>query len=81
MDRIKKQLSKLNAKEREIFQQLLLNMKAGNLRSLDCKKLKGRSDIYRVRKGRMRVIFRIDTAREYHILAVERRSEKTYRAY
>ena len=44
------------------------------------KKLKGREDIFRVRKGNLRIIYRIEKE-EIFILTVERRSEKTYRDY
>lgn len=44
------------------------------------KSLKGRKDIFRVRKGDVRIIYRIQKG-EVFILAIERRSEKTYRGY
>lgn len=49
-----------------------------NLIGLDVKKLQGRNDIYRVRKGMFRIIFRKIPNVENAIIAVERRSDTTY---
>ena len=49
----------------------------GRLDGTDIKKLKGQKDIYRVRKGDMRIIF-VKTDFETYILAVERRTDTTY---
>jgi len=58
------------------------NMPMDDLVNIDenIKKLKGREDIFRVRKGNLRIIYRIEKE-EIFILTVERRSEKTYRDY
>ena len=45
---------------------------------LDLKKLKGRNDIYRIRKGKIRIIYRVDN-KQIYLLAIERRSENTYK--
>lgn len=78
MDKIKKALNKLNPQERKKLKALLLKIDSGGLRGLDLKKLKGRDDIFRVRKGDIRVIFRKykDSIR---VLSLERRGSKTYR--
>jgi mRNA-degrading endonuclease RelE of RelBE toxin-antitoxin system len=76
-DKIEKALRKLSAKERQRLGEILIAIKAGRLDGLDIVKLKGYEDIYRVRKGDIRVIFRrmkIGTI----ILAIERRSDTTY---
>lgn len=74
MDKIEKALKKLSPKERKQFGQLLLLIKQGKLEKLDVKKLSGHKDIYRVRKGKYRVIFRIDTKKDkISILTLERR--------
>lgn len=79
MDRITKALQKLTPKEKKLFKEILIQIKAGNIFLFDIKKLKGRDDIYRVRKGDMRIIFR-KIKGSIKILALERRSSKTYRA-
>lgn len=48
-----------------------------NLNDLDVKKLKGYKNIFRVRKGTVRIIFRV-TNNQIYILAIERRYDTTY---
>jgi mRNA-degrading endonuclease RelE of RelBE toxin-antitoxin system len=76
VDRIEKALNKLSDKEKKMLKKILQNIVKGELKDLDVKKLKGRDDIYRVRKGKMRIIFKKE--KEIKILTVERRSETTY---
>lgn len=77
MDKIDKFLNKLPADIRlSIFYTLKL-LKNGNLKDLDVKKLKGRKDVYRIRKGKIRLIYRIFEG-EVYVLAIERRSDNTY---
>lgn len=78
MDRVEKALRKLSRYERERVRQVLERLQRKDVRGLDVQKLKGRNDIFRVRKGDMRIIFRI-AGDAIFVLAVERRSEKTYR--
>lgn len=78
MDKIDKALKRLTDKEREQVKKILRQLTSGNLRGLDVMKLKGREDVFRVRKGSLRVIYRVEEG-EIFILAIERRSEKTYR--
>jgi mRNA-degrading endonuclease RelE of RelBE toxin-antitoxin system len=80
-DRITKALNKLSPKEQKSLAELLQKIKKGQLESLDVKKLKGRTDLYRVRKGDLRVIFRRTDAGDIFILAVERRTDTTYNAF
>jgi mRNA-degrading endonuclease RelE of RelBE toxin-antitoxin system len=79
MDAIEKALKKLSAKERlwvkDVFGRLRLNKLGG----LDVKKLQGRDDIFRIRKGGVRIIFR-KKGSAVSILLIERRSEQTYGA-
>ncbi|MDP1706694.1 MAG: type II toxin-antitoxin system RelE/ParE family toxin [bacterium] len=78
MDQIKKALRKLTDGERERIKAILLNLQSGRLADLDIKKLKGRNDIFRARKGDWRIIYR-SYGKQIFILAIERRSEKTYK--
>ena len=77
VDRIAKSLRKLSNKEQGILHALLVRIKSGNFENMDIKKLKGRGDIYRVRKGDIRIIF-YRAGDGIHILSVERRNETTY---
>ncbi len=58
MDRVEKALSKLNQKERRKLREILLQIDNGDFYDLDLKKMRGRKDIFRVRKGSIRIIFR-----------------------
>jgi mRNA-degrading endonuclease RelE of RelBE toxin-antitoxin system len=78
MDRIQKALKKLDAKERELVKRILLQLNQGDLTGLQLTKLTGRKDLFRVRKGRLRIIFRRSNG-EIFIVAVERRRERTYK--
>ena len=81
MDKIEKALRKLIAKERRAIKKLLEKIVTGDIQGLDIKKLKSREDIFRVRKGNIRVMYRVRDKKHISVLAVERRSEKTYKKY
>jgi len=78
MDKIKKALNKLGPKGKQKLKNILLQIGRDDFRNLDLKKLKGRKDIFRIRKGDIRIIIykRDDSIR---ILSIEHRSSKTYR--
>ena len=79
MDKIQKALQKFTQKERALIQSLLEKLDSGNTKGLDIKKLKGRNDIFRVRKGDMRIIYRLNGREKILVLAIERRREDTYK--
>lgn len=81
MNKLAKALENLSAKERKQIKSILLKIKDNSLSGLDLKKLKNCDDIFRVRKGRLRIIFRKQENSGYFILAIERRSDKTYNKY
>lgn len=82
MDKIDKALKRLAPKELKQFKALLLQIQTGQLNTLDVKKLVGHADIYRVRKGKYRILFRMDDNKQtIKILALERRSDRTYSHY
>lgn len=72
MDKIAKALKKISPSERKKFEELLIKVEANNLKNLDVKKLKGHDEIYRVRKGNMRIIFR-KVDEDIFLLAVEKK--------
>lgn len=80
MNKIQKALNKLSDKERKLVQEILTRLNAGDVLGLDIQKLKGHSDIFRLRKGDIRIIYK-QKQKDIFILAVERRNEKTYRDY
>lgn len=78
MPSVKKLLSRFNKKEREDIELLIERIVSFKWDALDVKKLKGYRDIFRVRKGNIRVICRIE-GRAVFVLAIERRNESTYK--
>jgi mRNA-degrading endonuclease RelE of RelBE toxin-antitoxin system len=77
-DKIKKLLAKLSKNEQELIKLLLLRIKLDDTKGLDIKQLRGHEDLYRVRKGRLRIVYR-KTAKEFIVLRIDRRNEKTYK--
>jgi mRNA-degrading endonuclease RelE of RelBE toxin-antitoxin system len=77
-DKIKKLLAKLTPGERELVKLLILRIKLDDTIGLDIKQLKGHADLFRVRKTRLRIVFR-KTAKEFLIIRIDRRNEKTYK--
>ena len=78
MDRIEKALQKLTPEEREIVRGILARLKNRQFKNLNLKKLKGRDDIFRVRRGKIRIIYRSNSAGQIFILAIERKNDTTY---
>lgn len=78
MDKIEKALKKLTGKERLKIKTILKRLKANDLAGLNIKKLKDRDDIFRVRSGDLRIMYRTKND-QINILAIERRNEKTYK--
>ena len=81
MDKIAKALQNLSPKERLWVAEVFLRIDQGLLQGLDIKKIKGDNDIFRVRKGELRIIFRKRVDGENFILDVTRRSDNTYHSY
>lgn len=81
MDKIKKALKNLSVGDRKIIKDILLKIQFGNWEILDIKKLKNNDDIFRVRKGKIRIIFKSSKNADIKILAIERRSDNTYNKY
>jgi len=78
MDKIQKALGKLTEKERKKIKEILAQLKNRQTENLNIKKLKGRDDVFRIRKGEIRIIYRTDIKNNILILSIERRSDTTY---
>jgi len=78
MDKIQKALEKLTLKEKKKVKEILIKLKNQQLKGLDIKKLKGREDIFRVRKGQIRIVYKTDSKGSIFILTIERKSDTTY---
>lgn len=81
MNKLAKALQNLSDKERKLTKSVLLKINNNSLSWLDLKKLKNCDNIFRVRKGKLRVIFKKQDNGCCFILAIERRSDKTYNKY
>ncbi len=80
MDKIDKFLKKISGKKRLEIEELVLMILTNNIEGLDCKKLKGYGGFYRVRKGRIRIIFQ-KTEKDNMILSIEYRKDSTYKKF
>jgi len=78
MDKIKKALNKFSQKEKDVIGGILTKIKKNDLKDLNIKKLKKKNNIFRARKGKIRIIYYKKNDRT-NILTIERRSETTYR--
>ncbi len=78
MDKIEKALAKLSEKERKNIKSVLSKLFSNNLVGLDIKKLKNRGDVFRLRLGDQRIIYRIDEGK-ITVLTISRRNENTYK--
>jgi len=77
-DKIQKLLKKLTQKERDVVKLLLLRIKLDDTQGLDIKQLKGHPDLFRVRRGRLRIVYR-KNKKEFLIIRIDRRNEKAYK--
>ena len=78
MDKIQKALAKLPKKYQADFQFLLIRLLSRDFLGLDVVRLKGQPNLYRLKHGRLRIIFSI-RKEELRVLQVGLRSEKTYK--
>lgn len=77
-DKIKKLLAKLSPKERDVIKLLILRIKLDDIEGLDIKRLKGHADLFRVRKGRIRILYRKNSTC-FLIIRIDRRDKNTYK--
>jgi len=84
MDLVSKFLKKLDQKRRQEIEVLLLQIKRRQISGLDIKKLKGAANIFRVRRGSIRIIFSVEKnpvskGPEVSIISIDFRTDTTYR--
>ncbi len=77
MNKLQKFLSKLGHKERLGAHELIERILARNFEGLDVTKLKGVENLFRVRKGDIRVVYSYHD-KTIHILDIGRRNDTTY---
>ena len=77
MNKLDKFLLKLDKKVRVAIEKTLQQIISGDILALDVKKLKGKENIYRIRAGRVRIIFK-DSKEGNKIQSISFRDENTY---
>lgn len=80
MDKIEKFLAKLSKKDFLLAQELIRCLVQGQNHGLHITKLKGQTDTYRLRHGRLRIIYTKPQAGVV-VLAIGLRNENTYKYF
>lgn len=78
MHKIDKFLKKLKRDDRVEIEEVLEKISIRDFSALDLKKMQGEKDLYRVRKGKIRIIFSL-SANQILIQSIQFRDEQTYR--
>lgn len=78
MPTLSKLLSKFNLEDRKILESAITKIISLDWRNFDIKKLKGYQDIFRFRRGKLRIIF-VKNGKNIRIINIERRKETTYK--
>jgi mRNA-degrading endonuclease RelE of RelBE toxin-antitoxin system len=68
---------RVTPKEKKLLSDIITRILDRNLKNLDIKKLTGTDNIFRVRKGILRIVFSM-TKTDIKIISVERRNDTTY---
>ncbi len=79
MNETDKLLQRLSAKERQRIEHMLLQLALGQLLGLPIKKIVGTKDIFRLRVGRYRIIYRQSPGHDLELIKISKRNEKTYK--
>ena len=80
VDHIQKVLNSFSSKEILIVEKLYEHIRTNKFETLDIKKLRGHSTVFRVKKGKIRVIF-VKQKDGNVVIDVSRRNDKTYMTY
>ncbi len=80
MNKLQKAIAKLPKEHKTTFSLLMVRLLSRDFLGLNITQLKGKKDIYRLRHGKLRVIFHMHKD-ELLVLQVGLRSEKTYRDF
>ena len=78
MPPLSKLLSRFNLEDRKILEPVIAQIISLKWYNLNIKKLKGYQDIFRFRRGKLRIIF-IKNGKNIRIINIERRKETTYK--
>lgn len=78
VDKITKFLKKLNRKDLEKVNQYIEHLLVRDFSGYDIRKLTSYENIFRMKRGRIRIIYHDDNKNEIRILKVSFRDEATY---
>jgi mRNA-degrading endonuclease RelE of RelBE toxin-antitoxin system len=78
MDLIQKFLKRLDAKRQASVRPVLDKIYTRDFAGLDIKKLKGYQNTFRVRKGKLRILFSIENDDSIKMISIEFRNDNTY---
>lgn len=81
MNALQKAVAKLTAKDRKLVAETVEKITKGSFEGLNAEKLKGTDNAFRVRKGNFRIMYYLKDDNEPVIIAIERRSEDTYKKF
>ncbi len=79
MNKTQKFLAKQSRKEKDRVLKALEAIELGNILGLDVKKLKGDNNLFRIRIGRIRIIYSSKESSGYEVMFVGLRSDTTYK--
>lgn len=77
-DKIQKFLSKLTQKELDQVNHALERLQMNKLEGMRVRAIQGKKGVYRIRVGRIRIMYRSSGQRQ-EVLHITNRNEKTYR--
>lgn len=80
MDRVKKFLKKLSPSDQEEIDDVLQKIEKGNIKDLNIKKLKGYKNLFRVRKGNIRIVFSQEE-KNFNVIFIGKRGESKYEQF
>lgn len=80
MDKISKLINKISQKDADKIADIFELIKKGNVKKLNIKKLKGYPNVFRVRVGNYRIIYKIVDGKTF-IIEVSKRNDLTYKKY
>lgn len=78
MDKVGKFIKRLVPKEKARIRNIFKALQSGRFSGLDVKKLKGAADLFRVKKGDLRIIYQVRDSQVF-ILKIGYRKEDTYK--
>lgn len=80
MDRVKKFLRKLSPSDQDDIGGVLQKIKKGNTEGLNVKKLRGYTNLFRVRKGDIRIVFHQEDG-NFNVIFIGRRGDSKYNQF